>query len=292
MNKHVLYSIFLHLGLLIFLYFAFNLKDFEDEQPKVTVSFNVDRETEIKPEELPQEPEKKVEEKIEPKKEEPKIPPKEVKKPEVKKPVEKPKETPRKEPKKELKEVAKKEEKKELKEAKKEEVKKPAEKKAEEKIEPKKEEIKAPEIAKIPETAKTKEEKKAEEQDNGAVKIAQIKTAPALENTIEKLNLSAREKFNIQNQLKRCYKKAAAQNKSSNILVSVRVTISQDGYIKSNLEEIIDQDLYKNSTNDAYKIAIDNARNAIKFCNPLRNLPADKFDAWKDITLQFDGKND
>lgn len=274
MSKNALYSIFLHLAIIICLYFAFDLKDFKDDAPKVMVSFNPDSETPIKPQEEPVAPLEKI---IEPKKEEPKIPPKEIKKP-AEKLVEKPVEKKVEKPKETLKKEA----------AKKEEIKKLPEKIKE--IKPVKEEVKAPEAPKLKED---KNEKAQEKPQENSVKIAATKKAEVVENTIEKLNLSAREKFNIQSQLKRCYKKAVAENKaSSQILISVRVAISQDGYLKSNLEEIIDQDLYKSPQGEAYKTAIDNARSAIRFCNPLRNLPADKFDTWKDVTLQFDGKND
>jgi len=275
MSKHVLYSIFLHLGIIISLYFAFNLKDFEDDTPKVTVSFNPNPEAPISSQEPIAAPKEEI---IEPKKEEPKILPKEIKKP-----FEKPKEKLVEKPK----EIAKKEEKKEA--VKKEEVKKLPEAKE---IKPSKQEIKAPEAPKLKEDNKKKEQKTEDTPAENSVKIAATKTA-AVENTIQQLNLSAREKFNIQSQLKRCYQKAVAENKStSEILINVKVMISQDGYLKSNLEEIIDQGLYQSPQGAAYKTAIDNARSAIRFCNPLRNLPADKFDTWKDITLQFDGKND
>lgn len=271
MSKHVLYSIFLHLGIIILLYFAFNFKDFEDDTPKVTVSFNPNPEAPISPQEPIPAPKEEI---IEPKKEEPKILPKEIKK-SVEKPKEKPVEKP--------KEIVKKEA------VKKEEIKKLPEVKAKEEIKPIKEQIKAPEAPKLKEDKKEKAEGKPAE---NSVKIAATKTA-AVENTIQQLNLSAREKYNIQSQLKRCYQKAVAENKAtSEILINVKVMISQDGYLKSNLEEIIDQNLYHSPQGAAYKTAIDNARSAIRFCNPLRNLPADKFDTWKDVTLQFDGKND
>ena len=274
MNKNALYSIFLHLAVIISLYFAVDLKDFEDDATKVTISFDSNPEAAIKAQEPVIEPEKEI---IEPKKEEPKTPPKEIKK-SAEKIIEKSKEKP--------KEIIKKEA------GKKEEIKKPLEKIKDE-IKPQKEDIKAPQAPKLKEDKKAKEEKAEEKTQENLVKIAATKAAPAVENTIEKLNLSAREKFNIQSQLKRCYKKAIAENKgTSEILIMVKVAISKDGYLKSNLDEIIDYDLYKSPQGIAYKTAIDNARSAIKFCNPLRNLPADKFDTWKDITLQFDGKND
>jgi aminopeptidase-like protein len=41
-----------------------------------------------------------------------------------------------------------------------------------------------------------------------------------------------------------------------------------------------------------YKIVIDNIKRALDLCSPLRNLPIEKYDSWKEIILQFDvGKN-
>jgi hypothetical protein len=37
-----------------------------------------------------------------------------------------------------------------------------------------------------------------------------------------------------------------------------------------------------------YKIVIDNIKRALDLCSPLRNLPIEKYDSWKEIILQFD----
>jgi hypothetical protein len=37
-----------------------------------------------------------------------------------------------------------------------------------------------------------------------------------------------------------------------------------------------------------YKIIIDNIKRALDLCSPLRNLPIEKYDSWKEIILQFD----
>lgn len=108
-------------------------------------------------------------------------------------------------------------------------------------------------------------------------------------NSLEDTSLSVREKLNIQSQLKRCYRKAILENNSpSTMKVMIRVKISQDGYIESNLEASVDAKRYNDPKELKYKIAIDNAKRALDICSPLRNLPTDKYDVWKEVILDFD----
>lgn len=105
---------------------------------------------------------------------------------------------------------------------------------------------------------------------------------------LENLNLSAREKLNIQNQLKRCYNQAVAGTTLGiDIMISIRVKIDKDGYINSDLDKIINVDRYNDPDDLNYKSAIDNARRTINLCSPLRNLPLSKYDIWKEVTLDF-----
>ncbi len=109
-------------------------------------------------------------------------------------------------------------------------------------------------------------------------------------NTIASLDLSAREKFNIQSQLKMCYSRAVSETQlESNIKISLKVQISIDGYISSNLDSVLDEERYENPKESNYKIAIDNAKRAIDLCSPMRNLPIEKYDIWKEVLLEFGG---
>lgn len=148
-----------------------------------------------------------------------------------------------------------------------------------------------------------KEEKKVakKEKDLGAAQTAnqnqntkneqnpKKSDAAELANNVENIDLSAREKFNIQSQLKRCYRRAIDETKlMSNIKIMVKVQISEEGYIESDIDEMIDMERYNNPTETGYKIVIDNVRRAIDLCSPLRNLPLDKYDVWKEAVLEFD----
>jgi len=128
-----------------------------------------------------------------------------------------------------------------------------------------------------------------EEQESNDEKSDDLYKAADMANNIDNMDLSAREKFNIQSQLKRCYKRAITETKSSNkIKISVHASISQEGYIDSDLDDTIDMERYNNPKETAYKIAIDNVRMALDLCNPLRNLPLDKYDIWKEAVFDFD----
>lgn len=289
MIRNVLYSLLLHLILFIAIYVSFNLTNFQEEEtPEIAVSLvsisgngavNSTKE-EIKP---------LVEEK----------PKEEIKQPEVKE-----EKAPEKS---EKKEVKKKEQKKEKSLPKKSEIKKPKliEKaksvKPIEKPEEKKKEAEKPKEDKVSNKNKDQvdnNEKKKEEVLKDKEKSSETKEPQTLaklvksnveevENTIENLKLSPREKLNIRSQLGRCYKKAMDDLKPQNkIIVKVTVNIDLEGVIKSNLDETIDAVRY-NSDRD-YKITIDNVRKAIEFCSPLRNLPADKMDIFRDVVLEFD----
>jgi outer membrane biosynthesis protein TonB len=131
------------------------------------------------------------------------------------------------------------------------------------------------------------EEQESDEQKN-PVKSDQRDMA----NSIENINLSAREKFNIQSQLKMCYRRAIDETKlSSTVGISAKLNISEDGYIESDLEDLIDMARYNNPKEAGYKISVDNVRRAIDLCSPLRNLPLEKYEIWKEIILEFNDEN-
>lgn len=144
----------------------------------------------------------------------------------------------------------------------------------------------AKDVAKKEENLGAKQKSNEEQQENKQQSSAAEKVDSAAD--LDSINLSAREKLNIQSQLRRCYKRAIDESGIKNkIKISVQLHVSEDGYIDSNLDEITDKELYKNTANTAYKNAIESVRRAIELCNPLRNLPLDKYEIWKDETLEF-----
>ena len=106
------------------------------------------------------------------------------------------------------------------------------------------------------------------------------------ENDIENLNLSAREKFNLKTQFKRCYLWASKESNYKNkIKIKFTINISSYGLIESNIAKITDKDKYKQNLD--YKKSIDNAARTIQLCNPIRNLPQNKFDIFRNINIEI-----
>ena len=102
-------------------------------------------------------------------------------------------------------------------------------------------------------------------------------------------HLSLREKFNIQTQIKRCYKKAIEQaGIDGKIPINVTITIEQNGNIDLNLLKIKDFEKYHDPKEIDFHIAVDNVISAITICNPLRNLPTEKYEIWRELNLIFD----
>ena len=187
---------------------------------------------------------------------------------------------------------------------------KPAEDKkipAEEKLNPASDKIKQPQ--KLPEKSPTKPQKdKNSESKNSEIvatnsannddknidnhdylKVINLKAFKKVDENDNGSSLSIRETINIQSQIKMCYKRAIEESGfESKIKIIIKINISKDGYIENDLDEMIDLDKYNNPVFKDYKIIIDNIKRALELCSPLRNLPNEKYQSWKEIILQFD----
>jgi len=157
-------------------------------------------------------------------------------------------------------------------------VKKIEEEKPEEKI---KEVVKKIEEEEVVEAKEEETEKPAEE--DVAANVDAINNIEDLES----LQLSAREKFNIQSQLRACYKRSLANIPKSNYTAVVTVTILQDGTIDFDSDNIIDAKLYNNPKDTNYKNRMDSILQTLELCSPLRNMPSDKYEIWREFTIEF-----
>lgn len=103
---------------------------------------------------------------------------------------------------------------------------------------------------------------------------------------IENINLTPREKFNLKTQIKRCYIWATSQNNYVNkVKIKFSINISELGFIETNIKDIINKKRYK--TNKDYQKSVDNAIKTIELCNPIRQLPSNKFDILKEINIEI-----
>lgn len=301
MIRNILYSLFFHLIIVLLIYFNFSLSREKEIENKTTISVSFVNKTGnstnttnqiLKNNKEPDKVEKIAEKSPEPKKED--VPKKDKKIPQPKQ--------------KNNKKIVKKESKSKTnindikvknieppkatrtaKEAPEEKILKTEEVKNEEAPLIKKEQ--KPEIVKENSKEDVKDVESVEEQEQQEMTIRDSPNAKDFEDKqkLENIDLLFREKFNIELQIKRCYKRAIIEaGRDSKVPVIVHVIIDRDGGIDLDLVTIQDYEKYSDPAQIDFHIAVDNARRALTLCSPLRNLPEDKFDVWREMTLQFD----
>jgi len=115
-----------------------------------------------------------------------------------------------------------------------------------------------------------------QELENKNQQAAEMRNSADMANSLENIDLSPREKFNIQTQLNFCYHMATSGNKDgvAKSRTAVKVQISRDGHIDA-------------ESNDEMEIN-EQVKRALDLCSPLRNLPQEKYDIWKEVVLEFD----
>lgn len=176
----------------------------------------------------------------------------------------------------------------EFKQQQKEEVKQvDAKKPQEDKVQNQNEDKEENEVAKKEEASQAKKE--AEKDSEQKIKqSAKQQDLVDMANSLENLDLSGREKYNIETQLKFCYRMALNESKfEGNLKIMAAVQISKDGKITFDLEKTVDKNRYDNATETDYRKMISNIERALDLCSPLRNLPIDKYDIWKEVVLEF-----
>lgn len=141
-----------------------------------------------------------------------------------------------------------------------------------------------------------KNEKKVENVEDINIDINKIftkedvkKIKNYIKNDFNNYSLSLRERMNIQNQIIVCYKNAILQTgKNNKVKVSVMLKLFEDGIIdtKEIKMKIIDDNNKFNK--EDYDESIENIKITLTYCNPIRNLPLQKYQSWKNINFIFD----
>ena len=98
--------------------------------------------------------------------------------------------------------------------------------------------------------------------------------------------MTMREIDAIKWQIERCWTIPAGARDAAKLVVQIRIQLNRDGSL-ARAPEILDGYALR-SRGGFYRAAVDSARRAVLKCSPLRNLPVEKFDRWRDITLSFD----
>ena len=101
---------------------------------------------------------------------------------------------------------------------------------------------------------------------------------------LENIDLSNREKFNIALQIKRCYNKAIKDSKQKpKTNVTAFIELEKDGTILLEKAIIFDIKKYNDPNQKDFRDAVDNVRNALLFCSPIRNINPKKYHVWKKL---------
>ena len=106
--------------------------------------------------------------------------------------------------------------------------------------------------------------------------------------SIKAIGLSNREKFNLYSQVKSCFKRAIEESgKDSFKRILVKIKISENGFITSDIADLEEMIQFKEFEKEKFAISVYNTKRAIEICNPLRGLPKDKYEIWKEVILDF-----
>lgn len=100
------------------------------------------------------------------------------------------------------------------------------------------------------------------------------------------LPLSISEKDAIRSQFLVCWTMPAGAKDAHNLAVRVKVQLGPDGSVQS---AALAPDLLGRYNSDTFfRAAADSALRAVHKCSPIKNLPPDKYSAWREMELNFD----
>ncbi len=87
----------------------------------------------------------------------------------------------------------------------------------------------------------------------------------------------------IRYQIEKCWSIPAGARDAENLVVQIKIFLNVDGSL-SKAPEIVGGN---RSGDPFYRTAAESARRAVLKCQPLTNLPAEKYSNWREITLTF-----
>jgi hypothetical protein len=111
-------------------------------------------------------------------------------------------------------------------------------------------------------------------------------TPSATASTLE-TPLSMSEVDLIRSQLERCWNPPIGAPDPGSLVVRIRVLFNPDGSLRAPPTLLDSQRM----SDGFWRAAAESALRAVHKCQPLRDLPAAKYDRWRDIELTFDPKN-
>ena len=121
------------------------------------------------------------------------------------------------------------------------------------------------------------------EQRRAAVTGETINTTPALGTSTGKAaSLSMTEIDALRSALARCWNPPAGVADAKDLVVQVHFNLGQDGALTA-LPTIMNR-----GSNALFQTAAESAVRAVQICAPFKFLPVAKYDAWKEIEINFD----
>lgn len=103
------------------------------------------------------------------------------------------------------------------------------------------------------------------------------------------LPLSISDMDAIKSQVAPCWRMPAGAENDYTLVVTLNIQLNADGSLLK--VEPLMNDRLKAASSPAFRMAMESAMRAISRCTPLKDLPSDKYDSWKDFDMVFDPKN-
>ncbi len=101
--------------------------------------------------------------------------------------------------------------------------------------------------------------------------------------------VSQSEKDAIASQFIPCWTMPAGSKDANKLIVNVRVQLQPDGTVIT--ATVASNQLSHYNSDTFFRAAADAAVRAVYKCSPLKNLPADKYNSWKDMEVGFNPKD-
>jgi outer membrane biosynthesis protein TonB len=92
----------------------------------------------------------------------------------------------------------------------------------------------------------------------------------------------------IMSQIAKCWSPPAGAKDAQNLVVVIDAEFNVDGsYVKA---EIASESRSRYNSDPFFRTAAESALRAVRQCSPIKNLPPEKYETWKNLELHFDPK--
>jgi outer membrane biosynthesis protein TonB len=99
------------------------------------------------------------------------------------------------------------------------------------------------------------------------------------------VSLSQNELDALRARLRECWNVPVGVAEARDLIVTVRIQFKQDGSLQT------DPRLMNSGGHPAFQVAAESALRAVRTCAPFSFLPAAKYEAWKDVIVDFDPRD-